>query len=351
MSKNQISRTESGRYELVSKKRSTSDDFASYLVEYLNKIQPLFDKAKLVSEFEYACTLTGFKALQDPGWEPFDNTFEIFDSINILKGKIKDSFTKLNLFLWVYGHIIEASQTYELYANFLRIADNEAYTIDNFPDKPRGNHTVPQFPWEKIEKLKVLASKVNMDTVLEPLLDIFDRQLRNAIFHADYSIYNGEIRTYKIFSKPETYQILNKALAYFECWKILFNNAISEYSESKVVGLPARFSYRTGRIIVRKGYGLIGVKDNLTSSEISKINLPFHMGKFKYHEMEILRKDPTINEMPVDKTDKLHKIYTKVHNFAPKKLKPVLNKLYEKRLKVLQTKLINSTVANKGYSK
>ncbi len=342
--KNRISINDAGQYEILSKSKSTSDDYSKLLVIYLNRIKPLFDLAKGSNEFEYACTLIAYKSLQEPGWEPFDNTIEIFDSMNKLKDRTKDEFTKLNLIFWVYGHIVEASQPYELFANFFRIIDGEAYSINNFPDKQKGKYLVPQFPAEKIEKLVELSRKVNLETSLIPLNEVFDRELRNSIFHSNYTIYGGEIRAYRQFTRDETYLILNKVLAYFESLKILYNNAIKEYQESKVVDLPSRFSYQQGRLIVRKNHGLIGVKDNLTSEEIMRRNLPFHMGKFRYHEMQILRRNPTINEMPVDATAKLHSVYVKINNMLPKKFHKLLNKAYQKRLRKVQNNLISRTL-------
>jgi hypothetical protein len=351
MKPNKLKLNEKGQHEITYVSKSTNKDFTSHLIEYLNKLKPLFDKAKESNEFEYACSLIGFKGLSDPGWDTFDNTVEIFDSVNRLKNKTKDSFTKLNLFLWVYGHIIEASRPYELYANLLRIIDGKSYIINNFPDKVRGNHTVPQFPIEKIEHLEELATKVKMESVLDPVKDIFDKNLRNSIFHSDYSIYQKEIRAYKRFSSDETYLILNKALAYFESFKILYFQAIKDYSESKLVELPSRFSFKNGALIVRKDHGLIGFKDNHTKEQLKAGALPFRMGTFKYHELEILKRDSTVCNMPIDITQKYIDLYNKYINLIPRFLEKPINRIFRKMIRNIQIYLIVNTVANTSKSR
>ena len=49
-----------------------------------------------------------------------------------------------------------------------------------------------------------------MPDVVVPIKDFFDKDLRNAIFHSDYSFYDGEIRLNdpaRIYSREETLAI------------------------------------------------------------------------------------------------------------------------------------------------
>lgn len=48
--------------------------------------------------------------------------------------KIRDFETQRYLFLWLYGHIIEASEPYEIAANLITIIDGERFNINNFKE-------------------------------------------------------------------------------------------------------------------------------------------------------------------------------------------------------------------------
>jgi hypothetical protein len=286
--------------------------------------------------------------LQAPGWQPFENTIEIFEKIG--KIKTKDDVTQLNLYLWVYGHIIEASKPYDMIANFLRIIDDNRYSIDIFPDNDRGKYKIPQSPAQKIEKLKELAKRVNLESCLNPINEIFNRELRNGIFHSDYSIYDGGVRIrreYLNLNSDETYRLLNRALAYFESLKYLYNKSIADYNNPIEIDLPEEFHYPKAVAMVRKNYGVIGIKDNWTKEQLAHGLMPFRFGRFKRHELAILQIDPTISYFPEDKIETLWKKYQKIRKWTPKAFRKYLNKWHLKKHQLTQEKLIKSTIANK----
>ncbi len=284
-------------------------------------------------------SLLGIRGLQGPGWDTFENTIQIFDSISPLK--IKDEFSKINLHLWVYGHIIEASEPYELYANFLRIIDGQRYANNNFPDKDRGKCKVHQFPIEKIETLNKLASNYNLQNCLIPLNEIFDKDLRNSIFHSDYSIYKGCLRIRKPlkgFSRTETYDLINRSMAYFQALKFLFEKSISDYKEPKDISLPDEFGAKMGKVIVRKNYGVVGLCDNIDI--LPQGALPFRVGKFKDYEIVMLNQNNRLYLLPEDKTEIAWKQYNRLYTICPKILRKYLNTWNFKRINRIKNKLI-----------
>jgi len=328
-----------GKFILTGSMKNWDSLYSEKLVEYINLIFPIFDIAKNTSEFEFIFSLLGFRGLQGPGWHTFDNTIQIFDSIESIK--IKDEFSKINFHLWVYGHIIEASEPYELYANFFRIIGGNRYTINNFPDKDRGKHKVPQFPVEKIETLNNIALELGLQDCLLPLNEIFDKDLRNSIFHSDYSIYKGSLRIkkpVKEFSRTETYDTINKGIAYFQALKFLYEKSISDYNEPKDVILPVDFSAPTGKIIVRKNFGVVGLCDNIDI--LPKGALPFRVGKFKDYEIEILNRNNRLYLLPEDKIEKAFKLYDKLHSICPKFLRKYLDNWNHTRVNNIKKQLI-----------
>lgn len=347
--KTEIKQNSSGEFYLSGSTKNMDSCYAENLIKYTNLIYPIFKKAKEIAEYEFISSLLAIRGLQGPGWDTFENTIKIFDSISPLK--IKDEFSRINLFLWVYGHIVEASEPYELFANFLRIIDGERFSINNFPEKDRGKYKVPQFPIEKIENLKQLANKINMLDCLSPIIEIFNKDLRNSIFHSDYSIYNGCIRirqSYKEFTRDETYDLLNKSLAYFQSLKFLYQKSISDYKEPKDILLPSSFNAKWGRIIVRKNYGVVGLRDNYSKEFLAQGFLPFRMGSFKDYEITILNMNDRIDFLPEDKVEIAWKQYMRLYKWCPNFLRKHLNHWNEKRKIKIKIKLIKHCCITKN---
>ena len=93
-----------------------------------------------------------------------------------------------HLQLWIYGHIIEASEPYELLANLLAIALGETFKTNRFPPHSNGR---PQSPGSKIDKLEQSAAAAGLPQITVPLREVWDRDFRNAIFHSDYSVHGS----------------------------------------------------------------------------------------------------------------------------------------------------------------
>ena len=61
------------------------------------------------------------------------------------------------------------------------------------------------------------------------------------------------------------------------------------------------FSNNSGEravVIVREGYGAIGLKDAWTAEEIKAGKIPFHVARFTPEEAKIFRNDRTITKFP-----------------------------------------------------
>jgi hypothetical protein len=95
-----------------------------------------------------------------------------------------------------------------------------------FPDVPvrkaregESEWQVPKRPQrfdEKLAELERLAEEVGEAGVLDPLREVWDRELRNAVFHADYTIHGSETRIPtkgKSYSHDEIQTLVNRSLA------------------------------------------------------------------------------------------------------------------------------------------
>jgi hypothetical protein len=313
----------SGEWKFTKIPKRFNQVYAESLVKYFNFLDPLFEKAKNICEFEFILALLNISGKKAPGWDPFDTIKEIFRLINKLEKRVKDGNEQLYLYLLLYGLVIEASLPYDLIANLLNIVSGNRYTIYNFPNKKIGkNRTRPQFPFEKIEKLKELSNKINMGKVISPILEIFDKELRNAIFHSDYIIYKNEVRIpeiNKIYKRSGVIDLINKSTAYFETIIKLKYMYQSFYTEPKVINVHPDFkpSNVKATVMVREGYGAIGLK--MGNAHIATL-LPY--------EKKLLEIDYSINMFPKDRIKKINNII----KFIPMKFRKIVIKYYEKKL-------------------
>ena len=137
-----------------------------------------------------------FQGIHDAGWDTFETTQDIFVTFDKLHSKIKYNDEQLYLLLVLYGLILEASYPYDILCNLLRIISGDRYTAVPYPDIKIGKRSKarPMFASEKINKIVELAKKQGFGPNIQPLVDMFDKELRNAIFHSDYCLYDNQLR-------------------------------------------------------------------------------------------------------------------------------------------------------------
>jgi hypothetical protein len=69
------------------KKWNTS--YSESVVNYLNKLEPLFDKAQEKSEFDFILTLLRFRGIQSAGHDPYENSVETIDALMRMEKQLK----------------------------------------------------------------------------------------------------------------------------------------------------------------------------------------------------------------------------------------------------------------------
>ena len=297
--------------------------YAQSIVKYLNCLEPLFEKAQKKSEFQFILTLLKVRGIQGPGEDPYENSVETIDTLMGLEKKIK-SRARLNVFLWVYGHIIESSEPYEIIANLLNICLGNEYRLFNFPFIKTRYGYRPQYPFEKIKYLEGLALKAQMPAVLEPIKEIIDRDLRNAVFHSDYSASFGEViinKPRRIYSKTEMLTLLNKALAYHETMKNLIGSHTKSYQKPKKIKVSPSFNpdpKARAQIIVRKDYGVIAMKAAWSKKEIKAGKVVWEVGNYLSYEPRMISNGQYL--LPPDRVKFWNKILEKIPNPFYKKI-------------------------------
>ena len=172
---------------------------------------------------------------------------------------------------WLYGHAVEASEPYELLANLIDISQGGLFRLMRFPPRKDGG---PPSPGDKIKKLEQAAKSAGMDGVVIPMQEVWNNNLRNAIFHSDYSLHLGDVRFKKlrarkdgtlkekvfVYKNDEIVILVNWGLAYFRALQLLRSYHIGLYTEPKeIAGDPRVLNDPNARaiVMVREGHGAI----------------------------------------------------------------------------------------------
>lgn len=272
------------------------------LPRYLTAFDVAFTRAKRANEWEFILSLLAIRGMQDAGWDPYETTLEALESMRKLHDLGRDDPTgQRHLELWTYGHIVEASAPYDLLANMVAVAAGQRYRTNHFPDRQSG---APMSPGEKIARLEQMGQQCGIAGVAAPIREVWNREFRNSVFHADYTLYGSEVRTIRpmrTYDHDAVMTLINRALAYQESIKVLRTFHISSYTEPVVIPVSREFSpdpEERATVIVREGYGVTGVKDAWTAEELRAGKIPFQLGRFTREEIELLDADRSLARLP-----------------------------------------------------
>jgi hypothetical protein len=291
---------------------------------YLTTFDPAFAHALDADEAEFIKALLRIVGIQDAGWDPYETTLRAIPAMMKLHAIIPQGDewyeTSRHLALWTYLHAVEASEPYAMLADLLDIANGGWAHGIRFPDVPWGRirangtqATRPQRRDEKLKELRRLARAANLGNVLVPLEEVWDRELRNAVFHADYSIHGGETRIPSLgrrYTHDEIQTLVNRGLACNAALALLRRLYRGSYSEPATI--PIRWRRRveggaedefvieedTARIIVRDGVGVVGLKHALTPDEIAQGGIAWHFAHLQPDEAATLRANPLTDHFP-----------------------------------------------------
>jgi len=330
-----LKRDENGQWTASNIPKGFNPVYAKSLVSFFNTLDPLFAKAQEKSDFEFIFALLNFQRMHDVGWNTFETTEDIFETFTKLRSKIKYNNEQLHLFLVLYGLILEASFPYDLLCNLLRIISGDRYSAWCYPDIKIGNlgKTRPVFASEKINKIKDMAKKLNLENNIKPLVEIYDKDLRNAIFHSDYCLYGDELRiprSSKVYRVDDVMRLLNKTLAYYEVVVKLVKMYKASYKEPEIIGVHPDFSNDPDEKVItmiRKGTGVIGVRSNWTKEEVSRGKILFRMCHLLPYEQKMLQKDDMLVDFPENKVEKWNNFLRMFPNSIRKLLLPITERL------------------------
>lgn len=268
----------------------------------MTALDSCFSLARERDELQFLFTLFRVRGVQEAGWDPYETSLRAIPALVDLYRNTGNVEAADHLALWLYGHIVEASEPYELLANLVDVANGGHFNlVSHFPRKRSG---APCSPGDKKDLLRKRASTASLSSVVTPLEEIWDRDLRNAIFHADYVLYEGGIRILNpanTYSQHEMMTIVNRAIAYHGALAALFSLSIESYDKPKVVPNSRHFPANPELqwvVIVREGHGATGVKSTWTADQIKAGKIPVRVGRFYPGETAMLDNDPSLAVLP-----------------------------------------------------
>ena len=309
------------------------DKYPEFLQEYLDIFEPVFRKAFETSEFNLIMSLLAYRGESDAGWDPYENTEDVFEEAYKQQKKFKRSL-KINMNLWLYAHLVECSEHYELLANLIKTIKGEDYNIANHVNRNFVNLKVR----EKINRLKSIARGTNYENVYEPFDKTFNARFRNAIGHADYAVKKGANSGVtvsdnagfpKIFDEQETNDLINRALALHVSIRALRKSYIAHYDKSVV--MPSSPTFGGGRpvdvtLIVRKGHGVIGLR--CIGGHDDGVPFETRVSRCLPYEQKMIEQG--VNELPRSRAERANNILKFLPAKVARKVMPRVQKMIDR---------------------
>lgn len=227
------------------------------ILENLSAFDRAFSAAKSRREYDFVLALMRFRPDLVPDWDPFLSTFEVFPQVAQAITRIEAPLPRWHVSIWLYLHIMEAAEPYEILRNILEIGSGNAFQpIDIAVD------TKTSVIVRRLEKTCVRTG--HADT-FDPIRKAWNLELRNAVAHAAYVIADGDLRIFRprphVFIGPEVQAYIDAALAYFLAFVHVLYFHIAQYRRSIEVKAPrSAMAIGPASIVVRQGYGAIGIK-------------------------------------------------------------------------------------------
>ena len=308
-------------------------NYESFYKEYMGIFEPLFRGAYEKSEINLILTLIAFRGSSDDGWKPFENTLDIVELVYKNQKKFKRSL-QFNINLWMYQHLIESSEQYEVIANLIKATKGEDYVVANHENRNFVNLKVEQ----KIDRLKKIAAGTLYANVSEPFRRSFNARFRNAIAHADYSIKRTGTKGVtviddsgypKIYTEQESSDLINRALALHVSIRTLMASYVGHYSTPQQV--MSSLSLGGGQVkpvdlIIRKKHGVIGI------SFIGGYDdgVPFKTQLYNCLPYEQKMIERGVFYLPKSRVNRANRFLDAFPRPIARKLLPIVNKLIER---------------------
>lgn len=287
-------------------RKQQNDAFRQRVRHYADMLN-LFD-ATLHNEhdwiFEFVRVLVRESGMMDAGWDAFQESRAVLDDLSKLAGLQlpPESFpdaarTRVRLWLLSYCHLTEMDFPYTLIANLLRMKLKKKYLMNPFADLvvpiKRKKVVVAlkrPSPNAKIRRIEELATAAGMPSIPAAIAEIYDNVIRNAVYHSDYTVHEGQMRlmsNYRVVEFDELEELFINAFAfssalfqlYERCRGVLFNDYKNTFMpfDSRYKGLMEFAFDDAGRLCGYRTYWPNGSYSEYTRTDdgCTALNLVF----------------------------------------------------------------------------
>lgn len=231
---------------------------------YSEALAPLFDASRLRGTeqlFQFVCCLIRAGGMEDGAWDPIVESTALVDDLSRLSSDALDAEkyphpdkTQARLALLSYCHVMEADFFYHVLANLARVRNGAKYDMEPFrdPERTRKQRQMPPRLGDKVQRVNELAAKVGVDTA-SIFSEIHNRDIRNAVFHADYTLTETEFRMVhgahglhraKRVPLDELSAIVHRGLSFYSAIMALHRTTRHRLSELKGKILPHDAHYK-----------------------------------------------------------------------------------------------------------
>ena len=155
---------------------------------FIKEAERLFKTAKSKDEFEYVCTLANINGLGLGNTRAFNHIHEskdlFFQMVELIE-KSENKHEQIRLLLFLYCHIFEMDELYNIIGNMLRISIGERYGVMLYNSPSLLTNLKPV---NKLDKLQSLAKKSGFEFLIDTVKSLYSSPLRNSFFHSSYSL-------------------------------------------------------------------------------------------------------------------------------------------------------------------
>ncbi len=245
-------------------------------------LEPIFLKARDKDEFEFCCSLMRIRGCEVAGRDPLLESNELINQLLSLIHAPVDGKLRIRLLLFLYCHVTEIDDLYNVVGNLMRVCLGERCSLSPFIGELHSSSKPANSPYSKVRRLSEWSDEVDAPDIGNMLTYMLVKQVRNAFFHSDYIIHDNQFNI-KCGEGVLVDNVITQAISLdwlmprlelginFSLATIgLIHKYMRSYKEEKVV--PARIHndrVEDMLITIKPGYELTGFR-SLTKEEKEK---------------------------------------------------------------------------------
>jgi len=182
------------------KKADAKDPNEAFYEKAANSLRDLCERAKAAHELHFAMALMPeFRGSQDAGWSTAHEAVRAYDQFtSLVKSMSREDEVRTRVLLAFYNQVAEGSGFYEIPKKLLLTVEgngNNIWPFQSLVERHRKTGEVMAPNANKIMKdLIGHASELGLAELAEVFRDAFDPDVRNAVAHADYIIWQDGLR-------------------------------------------------------------------------------------------------------------------------------------------------------------